>query len=203
MGDPVVRYENNAGPATITTPKGTAHGWACLTCNRVFAAGDPSENERLARSCCATDLPCETAGCQGRHEKGWVYCPACAAKRIAADYLAMPEVAWDGTTPLVLFRGDHYFYDEDELLDYCDDENVKPSDLNLVICEEAGTPLFDVLDFLHDSLFEDAGAGDFDAPPEEIEKIVDDWIQKNAPKSWVEGKTRPTLGSLPKEELSE
>jgi len=201
VGDPVVRYEDNAGPVTITTPKGTAHGWACLTCNRVFAGGEPAENERLARWCCATDLPCEEPGCVGRRQaKFYVCCETCYEKKQAARYAALPEAAWDGAIPLVIFNSDRYFYDEDDLLDYCADENVKVAELRLVICEPVGFPAFDVLDFLHDSLPEDHGAADFEAPTHEIDALVDAWIEKNAPKSWEEGKMRPTLTSLPKED---
>ena len=199
---PVRRYEDNAGPATIITPKGTVQGWACLTCNRVFASSAETD-QHIARYCCATDLPCGEEGCTGRAEKPYTCCGACLEKKHATRYAALAEAEWDGETPLVTFDGDQYFYDEDGLLDYCADEDVKIADLRLVICQPVGLPEFDVFEFLSGYLYEDCDVEDFAAPPQEIDKSVDDWIQKHAPKSWEAGKTRPTIASLPKEETPE
>jgi len=198
---PVVRYEDNAGPATLITPKGTMQGWACLACNRVFVGS--VTDEEVARYCCATDLPCGEEGCTGRRLKPYTCCAPCLEKKEATRYAAIPEAEWDGETPLVLFDDDRYFMDEDELLDYCADEEVAVADLRLVICQRVGLPAFDVWDFLAGCLYEDADVSDFDAPPQEIEKIVNDWIEKHAPKSWEAGKTRPTLASLPELEKEE
>lgn len=191
MSEKVIRYEDNAGPATVTTPKGTVQGWACLTCNRVFAGA--STDLDVARFCCATDLPCQTEGCRERRGKPWIYCPACKEKYDAARYAAFPEKDWDGETPLVLFDDDRYFFDVDEIADDLEEHDLKIEDVRFEICVPGPHPEFDMDDFLMDWLPEDM---DSDVPPADINKIVNEWMGKNLPKVWVAGKMRPSLASL-------
>lgn len=163
-------------------------GWVCKTCRRYYG-----EDERAARYCCAIDFKCSAEGCEARVPKGgYTICDACHAKKDKKRWLALPEVAWDGVTPLVLHDDDRYFFDESDLCDYLEEEEGRRlKDLRFVICVPVPHPRFDVNDFLGDSLPED---GEVDG--KDIEKIVNDWIEANAPKTWEAGKTRPTLASL-------
>ncbi len=42
---------------------------------------------------------------------------------------------WDGRTPLYSEAYDTYFFDEDNIICYCEDEGIRPTDLRLIICE--------------------------------------------------------------------
>lgn len=178
---------------TLPYEEGAEHrtglsGWVCKTCRRFFG-----EEEHLARYCCAKDRPCQTEGCKNRTPSaGYIICDSCQETNRLKRWLALPEVAWDGETPLCLDDDDRYFFDADQLADYLADEEVKLEDLRLVICEKERPPRFDMTDFLCDHIPEDM---DIDNP-EEIEQAVEDWIKAHVPDIWVAGKTRPTQASV-------
>lgn len=90
------------------------------------------ENEHLARWNGCTRLKCE---CGNLHEKGWTMCKACRNKASDARYEAMPFIEWDGDAPVCLYDDDKYFFSEDDVLEYCAEEELSPSDLQLVLCE--------------------------------------------------------------------
>ena len=169
-------------------------GWVCKTCRRFF--GDESGAERMARYCCEKDHECDTKDCQNRVQKPYIYCDPCIDKRDLARWEALEAVAWDGKTPLCLDGGDKFFHDEDDLLEYLGENDLAREDLRLVICVEEKPRSFDMAEFLHDDLDPDMGFGD-GGECREIDKTVNDWIEKNVPVMWVPGKKRPTLESLP------
>jgi hypothetical protein len=163
-------------------------GWVCKVCRSYWA-----ENEHMARYCCAGTLPCKTEGCQARVEKhSYMYCQSCMGTRDLNRWLALPEVAWDGVTPLVMDDDDRYFFSEEDLNEYIADNELKLEDLRLVICVEEGKPLFEMQSLLEDYLPEGLDSGD----PKKIDGVVNRWIEKNVPTVWVPGKTRPTHDSV-------
>jgi hypothetical protein len=167
-------------------------GWVCKTCGRFY--GDGNGAEHIARWCCAGNLKCATDGCEARVERGgWTVCDACREKHTKEKWLAMPEVPWDGETPLVLFDDDRYFFGTDELESYLDDLDLEMDDLMLVVCVPEEKPHFEMHDLFQDYLPEDM---DLEMEPTEINKIVNQWIEDNAPAVWIAGKTRPTLASI-------
>lgn len=163
-------------------------GWVCKGCRRFYGNDDGAE--RVARFCCEKDHACGTKDCTGRAKHGWVYCDSCMEKRDLERWLSLPEVEWDGETPLS--DGDRYFFDEDSVFDYLEENKIAPEDARFVVCVKERPPRFDMTDFLCDHIPEDM---DIDNP-EEIEQLVEDWIKAHVPDVWVPGKTRPSAASI-------
>ena len=180
---PIIRYEDNAEQATVT-------GWVCKTCRKWYGYDDIAKH--IASYCCCTERPCE---CGGRAEKSYAKCTACREKADAARYYARDDRPWDGETPLVT-DGDHYFWTLDDLLEHL--ETDAPSaeqidELRLLICVPVEPHLFDLNDWLSDSL-----ADDCDPPGhwETVEKCVNDYLIANSPFSWTAGRFRPATASI-------
>jgi hypothetical protein len=183
MGAEVIQYEQAAEVKDV-------RGWVCKTCRRFWGI-----EEHMARYCCCTERPCETSGCSGRVEKGYVHCGPCRDANDKAAWLKLIEVPWDGEALLFEEAGNKYFRDVDDIEAYLEAHSgMKLSDLHLVICEREEAPSFDVDEFLCDYLPEDTTCDD----AEEINKIVNDWLEANAPESWLPGSKRPTLESIEK-----
>jgi hypothetical protein len=66
------------------------------------------------------------------------YCKKCMDERGDQRYLHLPEEEWDGETPVMQWRGDKVFFSDEELIEYCDDWEIHPEDLQLVLCAPAG-----------------------------------------------------------------
>jgi hypothetical protein len=165
-------------------------GWACKTCHFFYG----KDGERAARYCCEKDHACGADGCAGRAEKPYIYCPSCNRTRDLQKWQALPEVDWDGETPLCLDDDDTYFFSADDLDEYLADKGVKLEDIRLVICEKESPPCFEMDEFLCDHL-----ADNMDCPDAaDIEKAVEDWIKKNVPDVWFPAKMRPSEASIRK-----
>ena len=178
---PLLPFEDSAVQMTVT-------GWVCKTCGRFCG-----KEERLARWCCAKDLPCETEGCTRRAPKGYLVCDECRHQKELARWKALPEVEWDGATPLALDDDDTYFIETEDLDSYLDDLELKVEDVRLVVCVQDHKPRFDVMDLLTDYLPDGL---DCDENPDAINKVINIWIDENVPVVWVHGKTRPSDKSL-------
>jgi len=163
-------------------------GWVCKTCRRFWG-----DNEHMAKWCCAGDLKCETKDCAARVKKhSYMYCDQCLSKRDVARWLKLEEVAWDGKSPLVLDDDDKYFFNVEDLDEYLEEHKLSVEDVRLVIAVPDSPPWFEMSEFLSDYLSEDSDRLGF----EKIDKLVNKWIEKNAPKMWVPGKTRPSVASI-------
>ncbi len=67
--------------------------------------------------------------------RGWyMYCVRCRERMRRERFMALEVASWNDATPVCLFEGDTIFFDDDELADYCEENNVKPRDLMLVQC---------------------------------------------------------------------
>ena len=85
----------------------------------------------------------------------------------------MPVVEWNGKDPICLYNTYRYFFDYDELMDYCEQEEVDKKDLMLVLCEPMKLRTLDS-DFFADCL------ADEQELPTEIEKAIDEFNAKIA-----------------------
>jgi len=189
-----VPYEEAAEVRTVT-------GWVCKHCGRYYG-----NNEHAARWCCRKDRPCETCG--GRTDRSYIKCDSCREKDRLAKWLALPEVEWDGTTPLVVHGSDHYFFNADDLGDWLADDvemvlsdteaaaemKVALDDVRLCLCKQVEPRGFDISDFLHDDVEED-----WQPDPKALaaEKVVNDYIATLTP-LWTQTNKRPSLASLRK-----
>jgi len=191
----MIRFEDNAHVVSVT-------GWACKKCGCFF--GDPSRDqsaERMARWCCATDLPCETDGCAGRVGKPYRFCQACQDRQSEERWQSVQCAEWDGEFPVCAWDSDQMFWSEEDLHEYMMDVNagepiLKLVDLRLCICEKVQIRQFEVMDFLCDDIHEDTSSHDFRADLREIEKTVNDWLEANTPAMYQATNKAISLESL-------
>ena len=158
-------------------------GWVSRT-GRYFG-----EDERLARYDGCTHRPCEDCGAPT--SKSYIRCDACRHKTDVARWESLPLVEWDGETPLCEFDGDRYFFDEDEVYDYAEDEDLHVSELRLVVCAPNYAQEVDA-DYWCDDLPEDGELPAWlEEAVEQLNKVI--LAHRDEPLSWFPGKQRVVL----------
>lgn len=158
----------------------TVTGWVTAD-GRFFG-----KEERLARYHGCTHKVCE---CGKLMEKAWTLCESCRARKSRERYNAMPFKEWDGETPVVISGDDHYFFNEDDIEEYCDDQEIQPEDLQLIICEP--NRLFEI----NEGHWEDVLPEDDYSFPKEVTialEALNKAIRESKPVSWSPGKYRTT-----------
>ena len=143
------------------------------------------KDERAARYAGSTHHLCE---CGKPTEKPWIKCPDCRRKADDKRFRALPRQEWDEKTPITLFDGDEYFFDRDQLEEWCEEHETTPGELQLVICEPNYAREIDS-DFYCDDLPDDQSLED--VAPELAAKIaeVNQYIFDSKPiLSWGPGK---------------
>lgn len=95
--------------------------------------GDGRGAEHLARMAGSTHACCDD--CTLPIPRGRTWCGTCRETRAVERYRARESRPWDGKTPLYSEVADVYFFDEDELTDYCDAHECTPASLRLLLCE--------------------------------------------------------------------
>ena len=106
----------------------TVQGW--VSRHGLFFGKD----EEAARYHGATHVKCKTCG-EPTHKTGYMTCASCREKAEIERYAKRERKPWDGETMLYSEMADEFFYDHDEVEDYCYDNNVLMEDLRLVHCE--------------------------------------------------------------------
>lgn len=136
--------------------------------------------EDAARNDGATHNFCKCGQSKPKHN---IFCTAC--EPVPEDrYMKKPFKEWDGETPLVIFGDDQYFFDEDSLMEYCDENEIKSTDLRLVICEP------NKFTTIESDYWEDIWPEGADELPQEVQKALDTFnavLEKAKPFSWSEG----------------
>lgn len=180
----VIMYDS---PEAATFKTGI-FGWVSST-GQFFGNGDGAE--RSARYAGSTHHVCE---CGQVAERMYTHCADCRSKREGDRYLKLTEVEWDGSTPLCLFEDDKYFYDEDDICQYCEDNEIESTQLRLVLCEPNSYTEVDV-----DAIApEDVSPEDYDGDlPKEIQEALDNLNkvirEYKKPFTWSAGKKRVTV----------
>lgn len=123
MKNEVIMYDSPEAAQLVTVT-----GWAAKD-GRFFG-----DNEHLARLCGSTHRHCDNNEDHAAYRSN-AYCEPCAAVMRLEVFNAMPVVEWDGEAPLNLFDTDLYFYDLEQVNEYCFEHEVTPSRLQLVLCE--------------------------------------------------------------------
>lgn len=143
-------------------------------------------DERAARFDGCTHGECEKCG--SPCEKHWMRCEKCRTESRQEVFLKMPEIEWDGKTPLCVFDTDTYFFDSDELEVYCEEHDCKPQNLNLVVCEPVFLRPLSEEYFLDDISNEDAEL------PASVRALIDRFNEDlgviNKPIVWEAGNKR-------------
>ncbi len=98
------------------------------------------QNERDARFASHTHDICQ---CGKEMKRGYTKCQSCISVTRRENYFKLPLVEWDGNTPLSDYNGDKYFFSEDDLMEYCNENELNGEDLMLVTCEPIGINTID------------------------------------------------------------
>lgn len=186
QAEETIRYEDAAEYLT------NIKGWVCKKCHTYFG-----KHEDMARYCCATEQPCP---CGRRNlNKNYTVCEVCRDKLKQERWEKRPRVEWDGETPLV--AGDRYFFSADDLGDWIANETEWPPSrefiegLHLELCEECEPIAFELSNITED-LLPSEHDGDLPEGAAEVEKAVNDWLQKHRPWSWIAGINVVTVESV-------
>lgn len=157
--------------------KQTVTGW--VSRNGRFYGND----ERTARYDGSTHSKCE---CGNKVRKGWIKCDSCSHKASIERYEAYAFEEWDGKQPVYSDSCDKYFYDSDEIEEYCEENDVEPEDLRLVICKS------NYLSEINSSIWEDRLPEDGDIPKELQVKLdeLNEFIKTLPPVSYYPSKIR-------------
>lgn len=91
--------------------------------------GNLFKDEFLARQDGATHRLCKCGEIMLKHKH---LCEKCLEENNRERYNALPEAPTDWQYPIFIYQSDIVFWDEDELEDYCEEENVNKEDLQLV-----------------------------------------------------------------------
>lgn len=200
MKDETIRYESAA--VYMTDIK----GWVCAKCKKYYG-----KEEHFARRCCSNDIPCTTEGCQNRCAGGYSVCKKCqeiSEKKYREEVISKMTIEeWDGNFPICA-EGEEFFSDEYEVEDrifeilydlsgkkdkwdkFCEtvtEEKIKACVSKIVFhpCYPQDKDVFDIDDFVEwrgsDLLNEDAEIEATNKEKEEIEKIVNSWLEKHIP----------------------
>jgi hypothetical protein len=144
----VVMYESDESAKFVTVT-----GWVSRD-GRFFG-----DDEHTARYSGSTHFICE---CGGVGKRGYTVCDKCVLQKENERYDKLEYMEWDGETPLTEWGNDEYFYSEEDIESYCDNEDIDPSTLRLVIGSPVRLPGLDIEDYLYDSLAEDQECDDAD-----------------------------------------
>ena len=156
-------------------------GW--VSSNGFFYGND----ERSARFMGCTHIRC---ACGMITEKHHTACESCRNKYKLERYRAMPFKEWNGADFLYSEIAEKYFYDSEEIFDYCEEEGVAVESLRFVICEPVYPEEINLSEIYSNKLSEDA---DGELPEylikaeEELNYII---REDKEPLSWMPGKYR-------------
>lgn len=139
------------------------------------------KDERMARYDGSTHRVCEKNPSHGMHRtNGW--CDACWEEKLEAKWQAMPRREYDGS-PVCAVGSDSYFFEPYEIIDWLQENDIKPEDARLVFCKPNYLSQISS-DQWADDLPEDGDlSGEVWAALEALNKV----IAAQPPSSWSEG----------------
>lgn len=141
------------------------------------------DDERAARYGGSTHHQCE---CGGIAERSYTRCEKCRNKTSYENYLKLPFKEWDMNEPICLYDGEEFFWDEQSLIDYLEENKLNGSDVRLVLCDPIHYQPIDC----------ETVAGDAHEdwePCAELEQKINDFnkfLETLPPHSWYGGKIR-------------
>jgi hypothetical protein len=131
------------------------------------------KDEHMARYTGCTHMLCD---CGATIKRGYSRC----------EWATLPYVAWDGKAPVCTYDGEHYFFTEEDLIDYLDENKLNGSDVMLVFCESIS---YSEIDY---SYWGDEAHEDWEPPKELVEAVekVNNLLRDLPPHSYTVGKIR-------------
>lgn len=175
--------------------KKTVEGWACKTCRRWWGA-----DERMARWCCATDLPCDRCGKLKPKKDPWIYCGTCRGTVELERWEKKKQAPWNGHM-LYSEAEEEWFQDLDAAIDQAvwriqDREHGSgrepmPSEIReeldnmrVVLSEPVTGRHVEVFELLSDDLPEDSDSYSLSSAVEDAEEALNKAIDDMGPISW-------------------
>ncbi len=143
------------------------------------------KDEHMARWTGCTHQKCE---CGSLMKKNYSKCEACRHKADIERYMALPYREWDGKEPVCTRDGDKYFFSEEALIDYMEDQDEPIDHIHLLICEPNHWSQIES-EYWSDNMPEDSD-GEL---PDEMQSALDrlnSIIAKQKPQSYSPGKIR-------------
>lgn len=141
------------------------------------------ENEDQARYCGSTHQLCK-----GNPEHGLIskhyHCEVCSREREINRHMKLEVVDWNGEAFLYEITNDRYFSDPDDILDFCEENGVRPSELLLEVCTPNYAREIDGNDYFYDDLPED---GEIPNELQEAFEKLNEVIRKAPPLSYSPG----------------
>lgn len=144
------------------------------------------EDEHMARWSGCTHLNCE---CGNVTERRYTKCESCRERSLRERYNSLKETIWEEGKPICIIQSDTYFFDIDELEDYCYDNKIDKARIMLVECVPQYAREIDD-DYFADELCDDCKV------PDELMNAMEEFnevVRKSEPLSWVEGDKRIKL----------
>ena len=144
-------YDNDAELRSIDM-------WVCKTCGKCWPVNGKTKNwtaedaEKAARTCCSKNSPCFKCGTR-RTKYPHRACDVCQEELSLERWLKCEVRPLE--FPLVLQDSDVWFFDVDQLYDYCDEHEVAVNDLRLRIGRRHKPRPFEPSDFWCDDIPED------------------------------------------------
>lgn len=138
--------------------------------------------DRTTKEELSTHRDCEKCGNEFKKDFTFdKHCFNCKSELSNEKFKSLQLVEWDGKSAVVLFRDDTYFFDEESVVDYCNDNEIKPSELQLCLCEETTFRTVD-LDFWQDDVHEDWEA---DQELTDLVNALNKYLQSASTNTWI------------------
>lgn len=163
----------------------TMQGW-------VSSDGFFYKEEAMARYRGCTHKICE---CGKPMEKLYTKCSECRHKSAVERYQSLPFKEWDGVESVCTSGGDRYFFSEEELIDWMNDEGI--TEIDLLFCEGNNYQEID------SSYWSDVMHDDQDELPKKMQEAIDALnkvISELPPASYSPGKIRTSYKYEPDQE---
>lgn len=148
-------------------------------------------DEHTARYVSSTHKKCNNCG--NVTEKYRTLCDKCVSEKNDEKYNALQFKEWDKKTPVVLFGSDLYFCELSEIEDYCEENGLSFSDLQLCICKP--NKPWELDSSIYEDLF--PGDADFDYDFPDLNRLFDEFNEKlkklDLTLSWSQGKYRTSI----------
>lgn len=155
----------------------------------VFIVGDKKYwADRISKDSLATHSDCESCGIE--FKKNYTYqrlCGSCKTKAEWEKYKKLELVEWNGSDAVCLYGDDKYFFDKDDILEYCEENEIESSQLQLVLCYRTSFDEINVCELQQDNVHDD---WEPDAELLELEKQLNDYFRKASTNTWMPGNKR-------------
>ncbi len=184
MGNLVARRDQiGSNPFEDAAEQATVTGWVCKTCRRFYG-----NDERTARWCCASDMPCQ---CGARVVKHYTKCEPCREKAETAKWEARELKPWDGDAPLYSETLDRYFFHPDDVLEAIHENGGDAEALRFLFCDPVFAHEVDE-DYFNEELPEDMTLddvnGDISEALAKLNEVIAEQRKAGNPLSWIPSK---------------